>query len=127
MHDIVRNGRGSKDGRSFGNTSVPRALVRAMIAWSQKRVIDFILMSQWFVKAVVRYGRRRSQDTTLSEPAHVGIVGVAVVVRSFTMVAVGVVVVADMSNRVAGPVTVSGALRVGADRLRRRSDSRHGS
>ena len=98
-----------------------------MIAWSQKRIVDFILMSQWFVKAVVGYGRKRNQDTTVTGPAHVGKVRIAVIVRSVTMVAVGVVVVADMSNRVAGPVTVSGALRVGADRLRRRSDSRHGS
>ena len=98
MHDIVRNGRGIKDGRSFGNTSVPRAQVRAMIAWSQKRVVDFILVSQWFVRAVVCYGRRRSQDTTASGPAHVGIFGIAVVVRSVAVVAVGVVVVADTSS-----------------------------
>ena len=98
MHGIVRNGRGSRDGRSFGNTSVPRAQVGAMIAWSQKRVVDFILVSQWFVRAVVCYGRRRSQDIAASGPAHIDVLGVAVVVWSVAVVVVGVVVAADTSS-----------------------------
>ena len=69
-----------------------------MIAWSQKRIVDFILVSQWFVKAVVCYGRRRSQDTTASGPAHVCIFGVAVIVRSVAMVAIGIEVVADTGS-----------------------------
>ena len=77
---------------------MPRAQVRAMIAWSQKRVVDFILVSQWFVRAVVCYGRRRSQDTTASGPAHVDIFGVAVVVRPVAVVVLGVVVAADTGS-----------------------------
>ena len=79
MHGIVRNGRGNKDGRSFGNAGVSRAQVRAMITWSQRRVADFILVSQWFVRAVVCYGRRRGQDTTASGLAHVDVLEVAVI------------------------------------------------
>ena len=55
-------------------------------------------MSQWFVEAVVGYGRRRRQDTTATGPAHLGTFGVAVVVRSVAVVAVGVIVVADTGS-----------------------------
>ena len=98
MHGIVRSGRGSKDCHSFGNAGVPRAQVGAMITWSQKRVADFILVSQWFVRAVVCYGRRRSQDTTASGPAHVDVLGVAVIAQSVAVVVAGVVVAADTGS-----------------------------
>ena len=61
-------------------------------------VLSEILVRQWFVRAVVCYGRRRGQDTTASGPAHIDVFGVAVVVWSVAVVVVGVVVAADTGS-----------------------------
>ena len=55
-------------------------------------------MSQWFVRAVVCYGIRRSQNATASGPAIVDVFGMAVVRISVIAVVVGVVVAVNTGS-----------------------------